>query len=285
MEQMWDSPLGGLSREKEIPHGVGNFLYGVLFAVCKIAFRYRVEGIENLRGFYQKSGVVLVCNHTSFLDTVFLYLSVRPTQWARFFARDDLFDNAGGFFGHVISRVGAFPVKRNTADLTAIKRAARMLKNCEVVGVYPEGTRRGRGTKPSEIHSGVAMIARMGKAPLLPMTVRDAELIKQKGKFVRFPKVTVEFGAPLLLSDFDILPKEERLDACSWYVMRECFALSLRCPADEVDMVVLFPTSKDYAAFFRQHPIAPHTTEELLALQVKAPASAATPNLVRGGQS
>ena len=55
---------------------------------------------------------------------------------------------------------------------TAVKRAAKFLKGGEVVCIMPEGTRHGKsGTNP-ELHAGVALIARMGRAPILPMTVR-----------------------------------------------------------------------------------------------------------------
>lgn len=215
-EDMWERQLGGAGAAKEITHWAGNILYAVLGFLCKILFRYRVDNRQSLRGFAVKSGVLVVANHTSFLDVVFMYLAARPSQWVRFVGRDTLFDNAGGLVGQILSRVGAFPIKRDSADRTAIKRAARMLKNKEAVGILPEGTRRNKGSKVPEIHSGAAFIAKMGHAPILPMTVRNAELVKQKGKCVRFPKITVEYGSPLLVEDFDFLPKADRLDGCSW---------------------------------------------------------------------
>lgn len=264
-EKMWDMPLGGDSNEKQVPHWAGNIIYGFLAAVFKVCFRYRVDGREKLRGFEGKSGVLVVSNHTSFLDVAFMYLAARPNQWIRFLGREDLFDNAHGLVGQILSRVGAFPIKRDSADRSAIKRATRMLKNKECVGILPEGTRRGKGSKEPELHSGAAFIARMGRAPILPMTVRDAERVKEKGRFFRFPKITIEYGDPVLVSDFDFLPKDERLDACTWYAMRECFALSRRCAPEDVDMGELFPGSRDYAAVFAEHPIARHTTQELVA--------------------
>lgn len=263
-EKMWDMPLGGVSKEKQVPHWVGNIIFGFLFVLFKICFRYRTDGLENLRGFDKRGGVVVISNHTSFLDTVFLYLTARPKQWIRLLGRESLFKNAHGLVGQILSRVGAFPIKRDAADLTAIKRAARMLKNKEVVGVFPEGTRRGKGSQEPELHSGAAFIARMGKAPLLPSTVRNAEYIKQKGKFFRFPQVSIEYGTPLVLSDFDFLPKDERLEACTWYAMRECFALSLCCPAEDIKMTELYPKAKDYTDIFREHPIPVHSAEELV---------------------
>ena len=62
----------------------------------------------------------------------------------RFLGRENLFGNAHGLVGQVLSRVGAFPIKRDAADRTAIKRATRMLKSNEIVGIMPEGTRRGK---------------------------------------------------------------------------------------------------------------------------------------------
>ncbi len=264
-EKMWDMPLGGTSSDKQIPHWFGNIAWAVVAAIFKICFRFHVDGRENLRGFKGKSGVLLVANHTSFLDIAMMYLTVRPSQWVRIMGRDSLFPNAGGLVGQILSRVGGFPIKRDSADRTAVKRATRNLKNNEIVGILPEGTRRNKGSKVPEIHSGAALIAKMGHAPILPMSVRNAELVKQKGKFLRFPKITVEYGEPILVEDFDFLPKDERLDGCTWYAMRECYALSRRISPQEVDMVELFPTGRDYTAVFAEHAVPRHTTAEIVA--------------------
>lgn len=264
-EQMWDRPLGGTSTDKQIPHWAGNLLFVLVGGLCKLLFRYRVDNRQSLRGFKDKTGVVVVCNHTSFLDVVFIYLAARPKQWVRLMGRESLFDNAGGLLGQILTRVGAFPVKRDSADRIAIKRATRMLKNDELVGILPEGTRRGKSNRTPEIHAGAAFIAKMGHAPLLPMTVRNAELVKQKGQRIRFPKITVEYGNPILVGDFDFLPKDDRLEACTWYAMRECFALSLNCAPEAVDMKSLFPGGRDFTDIFCGHPVPMHTTEEIVA--------------------
>lgn len=264
-EKMWDMPLGGVSDEKQIPHWFGNLAYVLVGGVCKLLFRYTVTGRETLRAFKDKCGVVVVCNHTSFLDVAFIYLSARPKQWIRLMGRDSLFDNAHGLVGQILSRVGAFPVKRDSSDRTSIKRAARMLKADELVGILPEGTRRGKGSKVPRVHAGAAFVAKMGHAPILPMTVRNAELVKQKGQRIRFPKISIAYGSPILLSDFDFLPKADRLEACTWYAMRECFALSLRVDAEDVDMAALFPESPDLAHVFREHPIPSRTPAEAIA--------------------
>ena len=228
-------------------------------------YRYEVRGRDNLYQLAAKSGVVVVSNHTSYLDVVFMYLAIRPKYWPRFIARDSLFE-ANPALAWIFAHIGAFPIKRDSADRTAVKRAARMLKNGEIVGIMPEGSRRGKGSAAPRVHGGAALIARMGKAPILPMAVHNVDKIKRKGERLRFPKVMVEYGNPVLLSDFDFLPKDDRLDACVWYALRECFAMFQHVSPEEVDMVALFPEDKDFTETFAEHPIPRLTSEEVAAL-------------------
>ena len=264
-EDMWDRQMDGQGDAPRIPRWFGNLAYGFVGGVFKLCFRYKVANRQALRGFKGASGVVLVCNHTSFLDVVMIYLAARPSQWVRLMGRDTLFDNAGGLLGQALSRVGAFPVKRDAADRQSVTRAVRMLKDGEVVGRLPEGTRRGKSDRVPELHAGAAFIARMAHVPILPMCVRNAENIKRKGERIRFPQLSVEYGDPLLVGDFDFLPKDERLEGCTWYAMRECFALHDRVPREQVDMAALFPDARDFSAAFAEHPLPQHTTAEVAA--------------------
>lgn len=270
-DKIWDMPIDGESGKtvKRAPRWFGNLAWVVILVIFKVCFRLHVDGRENLRAFKDAGGVVVIGNHTSFLDVVCMYVSARPSQWIRFMGREDLWPKAHGLLGHLISRVGAFPVKRDSADRGAIKRATRMLKDGELVGIMPEGTRRGKSNMAPRLHSGAAFIARMGNAPILPMTVRNAEYVKQKGRGLRFPKISVEYGTPVLVEDFDFLPKEERLDACTWYAMREVFALSQNIPAQQVDMRALFPEDKDYSDVFADYSVPSHTSAEVAAAMRK----------------
>ena len=182
-------------------------------------------------------------------------------HWPRFIARDSLFENHA-VLGWIFAHIGAVPIKRDSADRTAVKRATKQLKNGEIVAIMPEGTRRGKGNVEPHVHGGAALIARMGKAPILPMAVRNVDIIKRKGERVRFPKVTMVYGEPLSLEQFDFLPKDERLDGCVWYALRECFALHNDCAPEDVDMVALFPDDMDFTAVFVEHPLEPPSGQE-----------------------
>ena len=264
-ERLFDLPLGVdeySNGEKHYSRVPARIIVGAVAGVAKVVFRYKVLNRENLYALADKSGVVVISNHTSYLDVVFMYLSIRPRHWARFVARESLFE-VNGLLSWILAQIGAFPIKRDAADRTAVKRAARMLKNGEIVCIMPEGTRRGKGSAESHVHGGVSLIARMGKAPILPMAIHNVDKVKRKGERLRLPRIISEFGDPIVLSDFDFLPKEDRLDGCAWYALRECFAMFQGKKPEEVDMVALFPNDKDFTAVFAEHPIPHHTSAEL----------------------
>lgn len=256
-EKLFDMPFGvdeystGIKRFNRVPASV---IVGTVSGICKVLYRYKVKNADVLFKEAEKGGVVVISNHTSYLDVVFMYLSMWPKQWPRFIARDSLFQTRGPL-GWIFAHIGAFPIKRDTADRSAVKRAARMLKNGEIVGIMPEGSRRGKGSAVPRVHGGAALIARMGKAPIVPMAVHNVDVVKRKGERLRFPTVTVEYGNPVHVSDFDFLPKEDRLDACVWYALRECFAMFQNKAPEDVDMAALFPEDKDFTQAFADHPI------------------------------
>lgn len=257
-EEYWDRPCMGNDTTNHIPHAQTYVIMTVLAFLCRIIFRFRKENQQVVQAFQGKaSGAVVVAPHASYLDVVIMFLSVRPHGWIRLMARESLFYVAGGILGNIFSHAGAFPVKRDSADRTSLKRAATMLKNGEWVGIFPEGTRRDKGSVAPSLHAGAALIARMGKAPLIPLGLINVAEVKRKGKRLRFPRITARFGSPVVLSSFDFLPKSERMEACTWYVMRESYALTACCAPEDVDMVALFPDAKDYTAIFAEHPIEP----------------------------
>ncbi|MCX6345117.1 MAG: lysophospholipid acyltransferase family protein [Armatimonadetes bacterium] len=162
--------------------------------ICRIFGRWQVIGKENI----PKTGGALLCgNHVSYMDPP--ALGARVGRRVHFMAKIELFQIP--VFGFIIRKVGAFPVKRGTADRGALKQAIEYLQNGEVVAMFPEGQRSlGRGLQPAE--AGVGMIVLRAKAPVIPVALINSDkLFPPHSAFLHFTKLKVVYGKPVKLDD------------------------------------------------------------------------------------
>ncbi|NUQ71718.1 MAG: 1-acyl-sn-glycerol-3-phosphate acyltransferase [Chthonomonadales bacterium] len=140
----------------------------------------------------ESGGVIIACNHVSLLDPPLVGCSVR--RECAFMARHDLWKFRP--FGALISRLNAFPVRRNTADRGAIKEAIRRLDEGQVLVLFPEGTRSHDGRlQPAE--PGLTMILQRSKAPVIPCALVGPEKMLPHGRRIPNPtRLKVVFGKP-----------------------------------------------------------------------------------------
>jgi 1-acyl-sn-glycerol-3-phosphate acyltransferase len=90
----------------------------------------------------------------------------------------------------------AFPVVRHTADRVALRRAFDLLKDGQVLVIYPEGTRVESGVL-STPEPGAGFIAQKSGAPVLPVALTGTRECMPKG--ARWPRrvpVNIRFGKP-----------------------------------------------------------------------------------------
>ena len=139
------------------------FLVIVVGTFLKIVFRIEFIGQENVP---QDRGYILVSNHRSGYDPLFLVIGMKPQ--VHFMAKEELMKLP--LLGWLLANAGVFGVSRGTGDTGAVDTAVHYLKTGQVVGIFPEGTRAPLGTtlRPK---SGVAHIARMSGAGVLPCCV------------------------------------------------------------------------------------------------------------------
>ena len=144
-----------------------NFIWLVFGAIMRTVWGFRSHGRRNVP---VEGGVVLALNHASFFDPVAAGCGMlRPVH---FFARDTLFV---GLFGVIISRLNAFPVKRDspTGDVAAMKEYINRAKAGNVVLLFPEGTRTPDG-RVKEAQPGVGMLAARAGVPVVPTYVKGS---------------------------------------------------------------------------------------------------------------
>lgn len=149
-----------------------------------------VVGGENIP---QSGPVILAPNHRAYMDPP--YLSMVTRRQLHMMAKEELFGVP--LLGPLIKALGAFPVKRGTADRGAIRRAIDELKAGHVLGIFPEGKRANSGTlEPAE--KGFALIARQTGVPIVPIALEgvDHVLPIHAKRFYR-AHVTARIGKPM----------------------------------------------------------------------------------------
>ncbi|PIP67796.1 MAG: 1-acyl-sn-glycerol-3-phosphate acyltransferase [Candidatus Omnitrophica bacterium CG22_combo_CG10-13_8_21_14_all_43_16] len=162
----------------------------ILKLFFKIFFRLKIVGSANC----PKTGPLIIApNHTSFLDPLIAGFAVpRPLN---FMARRSLFKNK--FFGNIIKSVNAFPLKREGADVGAMRLAIDKLCQGKAVLIFPEGTRSKDGNL-GEPRAGIGFLAASSGANILPCYIKGPREALPKGAiFPRFKKITVYVGKPL----------------------------------------------------------------------------------------
>ena len=225
LDYFFDTPSSG---EGHFPQKFYIFLSGLVRVVFGLLFRYKAYDLDKLKELPPGTGFILAGNHRSYLDPVFLIPLLRPRH-IRFIGKEEFF-TLHPLVSRLAAWVGVFPVRRNTADMTAIKRAVRMLKRGEVLGIFPEGTRIRLEGQEATYHEGIALFASLAKAPVVPVRLWNTDKIQPAGKrLFRCPKVILRFGEPLSIEEepFLSLSKDERHTAFTNEVMRRVYALEL----------------------------------------------------------
>ena len=227
LDYFYDTPSSG---QGHYPQKFCTFFCLLARIVFGILFRYKAYGQDKLKDLSEGTGFVIAGNHRSYLDPVFVMSAMRPRP-IRFITKEEFFS-----FSPIIARfaawVGAFPVKRNAADMSAVKRSVRMLKRNEILGIFPEGTRIRFEGQEVTYHEGVALISSLAKVPVVPVRLWGADKIQPPGsRIFHCPKVTLCFGEPLSIEEerFAALPKGERFSAFTNEVMKQVYELEFPC--------------------------------------------------------
>ena len=163
--------------------------------ICRAFGRWQVFGRENI----PKNGGVMLCgNHTSYIDPP--TLGAAATRPVHFMAKSELFKIP--VLGFLIRNVGAFPVRRGTADRGALKKAIDYLQSGEVVGTFPEGQRNFNPSELMPAEPGVGMIVLRAGTPVVPVALSNTyKLLPPHSFLFRFTRVKVIFGPPIPLDD------------------------------------------------------------------------------------
>lgn len=169
---------------------LGRLLFKSLFLIF---FNLRVSGRDNIPG---NGGFIIASNHRSNLDPILL--GVACNRIINFMAKEDLFKNR--VFSYLLFKVGAFPLKRHSADIAAIREAIKRLRQGFGLLIFPQGTREQR--REMDVQPGIGMLASRAKAAIVPAFISGSEEALPRGaKWFHCAKIRVAFGKPLFFAE------------------------------------------------------------------------------------
>lgn len=214
MSASWRHP----GRSGAIAYGISASVIGSLLTVVSRLQMERQRGRRRVAEALPDGAVIVIANHTSYVDGFLLALVCR-----RMGRSLRLLATAGVFripvAGRLARRVGFIPVQRGTATAgAALEPALEALALGEAVGMFPEGrTTRHPEQWPERARTGVVRLAVRSGAPVVPVAVVGAHrVIARRRAFSRLmlnvvlrPRVTVAVGEPI---DVGALLTESQLD-------------------------------------------------------------------------
>ena len=171
--------------------------YVLLGPWLRLIFRPQVEGLAHIP---RKGAAILASNHLSFSDSIFLPLMVR--RKVTFVAKAEYFTGRGikGFLIRLFfTAAGTIPVDRSggQAAQAAIDTGLRVLREGHLFGIYPEGTRSPDG-RLYRGKTGVARMALISGAPVIPVAMLNSDEIQPTGKIIpKLMRPRIRIGAPI----------------------------------------------------------------------------------------
>ena len=102
----------------------------------------------------------------------------------------------------------SFGIDPDKADLAAIRKCFSVVKNGEILGIFPEGTRNKTEEQLLPFKEGSLKIAEKTGCLIIPVAMNNtAEIFENHAPWIRKCRVVIEYGAPI---DPKTLSKEDK---------------------------------------------------------------------------
>lgn len=179
----------------------------------KLFFRVNVIDVDKVPS---EGGAIICANHNSMLDMFFLGFKLK--RWIHWMAKEELFRNP--ILALIITKLGAFPVKRGSGDTGPIKQSYKILEDGELLGIFPHGTRISPSRfERKKVKPGAALIAMTAGVPIVPVYIQ--------GNYKIFSKMNVIYGDPYTIeTQEDKRYTREELKELSREIVKKIYSLA-----------------------------------------------------------
>ena len=198
-----------------------------IFPIANVLFKssmgifadYKVVGKENI----PTSGrLIVVSNHLANIDPAIVGSALNRSPL--FMAKKELFSNPMMRF--LLAGYGVHPLDRTGADLAALNWAkSQLVDRDRAIILFPEGTRsRNQVLQPGK--PGVAHLASITDAPVVPFGLTGTSKLQGIVGVVRpTGRLRLNIGAPFKIAQDDGTPARRRIMSATDEIMRRIAAL------------------------------------------------------------
>ena len=170
----------------------------VLAPVFKFLYRPKVINKELIP---KNGNIIFAGHHTHALDPFLIGYTTKRT--IRFLAKKELYKGLGKILFNLL---GCLPVERDKKGFNdeTIKKAEQILKNGDVIALFPEGTRNRTKEKLLPFKKGAVRFAKNTNSYIVPFYIN--------GKFKMFKKgLTIVIGKPFKVTSDDLDKENDKL--------------------------------------------------------------------------
>jgi 1-acyl-sn-glycerol-3-phosphate acyltransferase len=189
-------------------HGAGwtyDLVRMIVTPIAVLLYRTRAISVANVP---VDGPVILAPNHFSNMDHFFGGVYIR--RKVRFMAKSQMFGR-NPVLDYIYRVGGVFPVMRGHHDEETFLTAHSILDRGGCVLIYAEGG-RSRRAGLGEPKPGVGRLALESGVPVVPVAIHGSRGVRA-WKRLSFPKVTVQYGEPLVFDAVEHPTREQQRDA------------------------------------------------------------------------
>ena len=179
------------------------FKWSLFVPAVRLVWRPKVTGLENIP---DSGPAIVVCNHTSAVETFIVPAMI--SRRLTFPAKAELFTQGGGIGKRIVAwflaAVGQLPMDRSggRASAGSMDGVLQVLKNGELLAIFPEGTRSPDG-RLYKGKTGVARLVLQANVPVIPIGIRDSVVRRSKRLGIPYYRRTkISIGRPIEFSRY-----------------------------------------------------------------------------------
>lgn len=149
-----------------------------------------------------KGPAIVIANHVGTVDPMYLMLVIWYRRH-RFVCKSDLMESkAGGFW---LRKFRCIPIDRDNASFSSMRQIVDVLKEGNLVSMFPEGQVHTQSDSPAAFKSGMVLMSVQSGAPIIPVYIKPRKHA--------YERVVAVIGEPFSVTEkYGPRPKFSQID-------------------------------------------------------------------------